>query len=130
MDRPNTDGGEILKTSRCIHFGFSMFVWLVLFFLLSRCSLSLAGAAKYHFRGEKYLCLSRQNTSFVATKLLVETKPLSGQTYFCRNKLFVAASVRVCRDKMILVTAPANDSPRYAVIAEYNIPVLVYVIFN
>ena len=60
---------------------------------------------------QTYAYLSRQNTSFVATKVC-----LSRQN-FCRNKIrFVTAKV-FCRDKrtfvatkMILVAAPANES--------------------
>ena len=71
----------------------------------------------------KLTCLSRQNTSFVSTKIFcrdknnfVAIKVLSRQAYFCRDERRVLSrQTRVCRDKtvvatkMILVAAPASD---------------------
>ena len=44
------------------------------------------------FLSRQNTCLSRQNTSFVATKV-----GLSRQTYFCRNTTLAATNI--CRDK-------------------------------
>ena len=50
--------------------------------------------------------------------MFVSTKVLSRKAYFCRDKIRVLSrqirvfsrQTRVCRDKFILVAAPANDS--------------------
>ena len=42
-------------------------------------------------------CLSRQNTFFVATNVCLSRHVLLQQTYFCRDKRFVATNI--CRDK-------------------------------
>ena len=92
---------------------------------------------KYHFCRDKQVfiatnrCLSRQNMSFVATKvclsgqnfcrdkhIFVATNVLPLQAYFCPDKhVFVATKHVFCRDKsmlvatkMILVAARASDS--------------------
>ena len=58
---------------------------------------------KSHFCSDKYvfvatnMCFSRQNTSFVATKV-----SLQRQNYVCRDKTFVATNI--CRDKHVFVT--------------------------
>ena len=55
--------------------------------------LSLAGAATIII---SVACLSRQNTSFVATKVC-----LSRQNHVCRDKRFVVTNI--CRDKHVFV---------------------------
>ena len=83
---------------------------------LTRWSIIAGNCHKYHFCGDKQIvatntCLSRQNMSFVATRVYLSRQNLcrdqnisSGQTSFCRDKhTFVAT-------KMIFVAAPANDS--------------------
>ena len=57
---------------------------------------------KSHFCRDKSLCLSRQNTSFVATKVclprqncvFVATNVLWRQTYFCRDQNYTCGSSR------------------------------------
>ena len=55
------------------------------------------------------MCLSRQNTSFVATKVCLSRQKLSRQTRVCRYTSFILTSIlllrktRVCRDKSMLV---------------------------
>ena len=119
MDRPNTDGGEILKTSRCIHFDFRC--------LCGWCCSSFFHAVVFHWRELPQVSfLSRKVFVFVATKhVFCRDKSLRVETNLCRGK-----HTCLSRQQIILVAAPANDSPQHAAIAEYNILVLVYVIFN
>ena len=76
-----------------------------------RPALSLAGAATSIFFVATNTCLSRQNTSFVVTKVFVATNVC------CHKHVFVATSMLLSRQKkcfvatkMILVAAPANDT--------------------
>ena len=84
----------------------------------------LAGAAISIIFLATNACLSRQNTSFVVTKVcLVATKLCLSRQKFCRDKhtfvatkdvfcrkiMFVATNKTFVATKMIIVAAPAND---------------------
>ena len=57
---------------------------------------------KSHFCRDKSLCLSRQNTSFVATKVCLSRQKLC----VCRDKCFVATNIFLSRPKLYLRQLP------------------------
>ena len=79
------------------------------------------GLPSYHWRKLPQVSfLSRQNTSFVATKVCLLLSRhnsvcrnkiyLSRQAYFCHDKIRVCLYKRFVATKIILVAAPANNT--------------------
>ena len=84
--------------------------------------LSVIGGScyKYHFCCDKRFvatdtCLSRQNTSFVATKVCRDksfiAKELSRQNIFCRDRTFVTTNI--CREKHNFVSVKVLSRQAY-----------------